>query len=203
MTYVKKVLVNKYEEETDAALRDAAEKYGAKVFSKAGIKDIIDIDKGKILLTKEEYSYAFKAHFDFVVTHTDSLPIFAVEYDGSMHYSDPKTIERDKKKNEICQKLNMPLIRFDSQYLKQIGSFSLIGWLTELWFIYEDFVEAQKKGIISFDEPFLYFNVIGYDLAARSRAFIRRLYDEKRIQDYKPQLAAAIDDDGYARAIHV
>ena len=201
MTYLKKVLVNKYEEETDAALKDAAARSNAVVFSKVGIKDILDIEKGKTLLTKEEYSYAFKAHFDFVVTRADSSPVFAVEYDGSMHYDDPATIERDKKKNEICQKLGMPLFRIDSQYLKRIGNFSLIGWLTELWFIYEGWAEAQEKGLVPYDEPFLYFLVLGYDLFASSRIFIQRLYEEKRILDPTPKVATAIDDQGYARAI--
>ena len=50
MTYLKKVLVNTYEEETDVALREAAERWNARVFSKVGIKDILDIDRGKILL---------------------------------------------------------------------------------------------------------------------------------------------------------
>src|SRR5260370_33235699 len=134
MTYLKKVLVNTYEEETDVALREAVERWNAKVFSKVGIKDILDIDKGKALLTKEEYSYAFKAHFDFVVTRADSSAVFSVEYDGSMHASDPTTIERDKKKNAICQKLGLPLFRVDFAYLKQVGNFSIVGWLAELWF---------------------------------------------------------------------
>jgi Protein of unknown function (DUF2726) len=201
MTYLKRVLVNKYEEETDAGLKEAAARSNALVFSKVGIKDILDIDKGRALLTKEEYSYAFKAHFDFVVTRADTSPVFVVEYDGSMHYADPATIERDKKKNAICQKLGMPLLRIDSQYLRRIGNFSLIGWLTELWFIYEEWVEAQEKGLVPYDEPFLYFLVLGYDPFAASRIFIQRLFEEKRILDPAPTVATAIDDQGYARAI--
>jgi Protein of unknown function (DUF2726) len=201
MVYLKKILVNKYEAETDAALREAADKWSAKVFSKVGLKDTLNIDEGKIFLTKEEYNYAFKAHFDFVVTRANSSPVFAVEYDGSMHYDDPATIERDKKKNDICQKLGMPLFRIDFQYLKRVRNFSLIGWLTELWFIYESWVEAQERGIVPHDEPFLYFSVVGYDLSAPSRVFIQKIYNEKRIQDYFPKIATAIDDLGYARAI--
>jgi hypothetical protein len=169
MTYLKKVLVNKYEEDTDIALREAAGRCNARVFSKVGIKDAVDINKGKNLLTKEEYNYAFKAHFDFLITWADSSPVFAVEYDGSAHYSDPATIERDKKKNEICQKLGMPLFRIDSQYLKRVGNFSIIGWLTELWFIYEGWVEAQEKRLVPLDEPFLYFLVLVLQPHVRKR----------------------------------
>lgn len=201
MIYLKKVLVNKYEEETDAALKEAAARSNALVFSKVGIKDILDIDKGRALLTKEEYNYAFKAHFDFVVTRADTSPVFAVEYDGSMHYDDPATIERDKKKNAICQKLGMPLLRIDSQYLRRIGNFSLIGWLTELWFIYEGWVEAQEKGLVPYDEPFLYFLVLGYDPFAASRIFIQRVSEEKRVLDPAPKVATAISNQGYTRAI--
>jgi len=201
MTYLKKILVNKYEQEVDATLREATGVYGAKVFSKVGIKDILDITKGKNLLTSEEYSYAFKAHFDFVITEDDSSPIFAVEFDGSQHYTDPATIERDNKKNAICEKLIFRLIRIDAQYLKRVQNFTIIGFLTRLWFIYDSFLDAQREGIISSDEPFQYFGVVGYDLAASARAYIRKLWNEKRIQDYTPKTATAIDDQGYLRAI--
>ncbi len=33
----------------------------------------------------EEYSYALKAHFDFVVVRDDTLALFAVEFDGPQH----------------------------------------------------------------------------------------------------------------------
>jgi hypothetical protein len=76
-----------------------------------------------------------------------------------------------------------------------------IGWLTELWFIYEGLAEAQEKGLVPYYEPFRYFLVLGYDPFAPSRIFIQRLYEEKRILDPTPNVATAIDDQGYARAI--
>lgn len=200
MSYLKKLLVNKYEEATDKALREAVEKYNARVFSKVGIKDALDIDKNNFL-TKEERNYAFKAHFDFLITRDDSLPIFAVEYDGSRHSSDPATIERDKKKNTICQKLGMPLCRIDSAYLKRVGKFSIIGWLAELWFIYEGWCKAQEDGSIPPDEPFLFFLVMGYDPFAPSRIFIQKVYKKNRILTPTPEVATAIDDQGYATAM--
>lgn len=201
MTYLKKILVNTYEAETDSELNKAAERWGARVFSKPDLKEVIDIDKGRKLLTREECNYAFMANFDFIVARSDSTPIFAVEYDGSWHYSDPVTIERDRKKNAICEKFGFPLFRIDSNYLKRIGKFSVIGWLTELWFIYEMWCEAQQEGRIPQDEPFMFFSIVGYDPFIASRAFIQKLYEKSCILTPVPGIEMAVDKRGYATAM--
>ncbi len=38
----------------------------------------------------------------------------------------------------------MPLMRIDAEYLRRVGPFSVIGWLVEMWFIYEMWQQAQQ-----------------------------------------------------------
>src|SRR5579885_2507303 len=65
---------------------------------------------------------------------------------------DANTIRRDALKNAICEKLGMPLLRIDAGFFRRIPRFSILGWLTELWFMNEDFERQQRDGIIAADE---------------------------------------------------
>lgn len=43
----------------------------------------------KVVLVNEEYGFALKSHFDFIVCNIDSLrPLFALEFDGESHTTD-------------------------------------------------------------------------------------------------------------------
>ena len=129
---------------------------------KVRVADALDIDNSG--LTNAEYSYALKAHFDFVIARENELPAFAVEFDGPQHESDVNTLIRDGLKQSVCEKLELPLLRIDSGYLRRVGRFALIGWLAEVWFLSEDFYAAQERGDVAPDEPFLWFAVMDYDL---------------------------------------
>jgi Protein of unknown function (DUF2726) len=155
----KRILVNQYEEATHAALRDAASRSGARVFPKVRIADALDIESSG--LDRDEYSYALKAHFDFVVDPGDGPVAFAVEFDGSKHDRDAVTIARDGLKNSICERLGMPLLRIDAGYLRKVGRFTLIGWLAEVWFLNAAFEAAQERGEIPWDEIFHYSFILG------------------------------------------
>src|SRR5262249_27744065 len=111
-------------------------------------------------LSNPEFTYALKGHFDFVVAEGPGGPArFAVEFDGPTHDTDLDTIHRDLSKNHICQKLGMPFLRIDAGYLRRIGRFTLVGWLTELWFMYEEFLRVQAKGDI---DPYEVFNYAAF-----------------------------------------
>jgi hypothetical protein len=196
----KKILVNDFEVATEAALREAAARCNARVFSKVGLDEVLDLTCG---LTKEEYWYARWAHFDFVVASADTTPVFAVEFDGPSHSSNAAVKERDQKKNAICEKLGMPLFRIDSAYLKWLSRFSLIGWITETWFQYEAWCQAQESGDILVGEPFLYFLSPGADPFISSRAFIERSYQQQRCLTPFPEELFAVDTQGYANGLAI
>jgi Protein of unknown function (DUF2726) len=114
---------------------------GTRLCLKPRLADVLAIkDSG---ITDERYSYALKAHFDFVVYRHDretlrDLPQFAVEFDGRQHQTDGRQIARDRLKDTICEQLGLPLVRAREPALKQVGDQALLEWLAELWFVYHD-----------------------------------------------------------------
>jgi hypothetical protein len=121
---------------------------GARLCLKPRVADVLAIDGSGI--TAEQYSYALKAHFDFIVCRHDAqtlrdMPQFAVEFDGPQHQTDPRQIERDHHKDAICAQLGLPLVRAREPALKQIGDRALLEWLAELWFVYHDLYAALSS----------------------------------------------------------
>ena len=56
----------------------------------------------------------YTGRFDYIVYERDGkewLPVFAIELDGNEHTTDLRVIERDKKKQQICDEHNFQLIR--------------------------------------------------------------------------------------------
>jgi hypothetical protein len=84
---------------------------GANVYSKLRIADVLAIAGSG--LDDDFYSFALKAHFDFVVTDADRLPLFAVEFDGPQHDSNPAN---DRTKNAVAEKLGLSLARVRQEH---------------------------------------------------------------------------------------
>lgn len=158
----KKLLVNQYEHATDVELRAAAVRLNARVCPKVRIADALDINNSGI--NNQEYSYALKAHFDFVIVDGESKPVFSVEFDEPYHDYDIDAVRRDALKNSICEKLEMPLLRVDATFLLQIGKsrFSVLSWMAEVCFLFQGFCIAQSGGQIPYDEPFDYSAFLGW-----------------------------------------
>jgi Protein of unknown function (DUF2726) len=189
----KPMLVNAGEVETDAVLREVADKLGVRVFPKPRVADVLNIDKSG--LSSTEYTYALKAHLDFVVAdEKDGRPHFAVEFDGAYHESSIDAQRRDEMKGAICDRLGLPLLRIDADYLRDVKGFRLLAWLVELWFLYEAFSEQQERGYIPWDEPFDAYSVVDHDeegawvfpygLADEARKKVWLAHAEGRCRDY-------------------
>jgi Protein of unknown function (DUF2726) len=124
---------NAYEVLTADLLAGAAEAAGSFVTEKVRIADALEI--GESGLTDEEYSYALKAHFDFVVvTGEEHTALFAVEFDGPSHDTADGQ-RRDALKDAICAKLGMPLLRIREEHLLGIGHEPILAWLVTAWFL--------------------------------------------------------------------
>jgi hypothetical protein len=179
----KKIIVNDYEESTELALNRIAKKQNARVFSKIRIADALEIAGSG--LSAEEYSYALKAHFDFVFADASSKALFAVEFDEGHHFTDPKTIQRDKLKKRICEHLGLPILRIDKAYLSRVGQFAtVLDWLIEMWFMEQEWVQKQRQGEISWDEDFLPFAVFEFGYIENGQ-FVPLNRDEFIIEDFK------------------
>ena len=64
----------------------------------------------------------YTGRFDYIVYERDGkelLPIFAIELDGNEHTNDLRVIERDKKKQQICDEHNFQLIRVPNNYARR------------------------------------------------------------------------------------
>lgn len=64
----------------------------------------------------------YNGRFDFVVYEKQGrqeLPILAIELDGKEHFESEVVMNRDKKKNAICEEHNLQLIRVENSYARR------------------------------------------------------------------------------------
>ena len=113
--YQRKSLNSKFEEEflkTLEHLFSTTQRYEVK--EKVGIKSVLPRAQTSNL------EYYFKAEFDFVVyDRITKMPVTAIELDGKEHIENRETIERDKKKEEICNYNKLKLIRIPNNYVRR------------------------------------------------------------------------------------
>lgn len=146
------LLVNEDEFRTDAALREAAAALGFGAHAKVRVADALRIEGSGI--TDQEYGYALRAHFDWLVTDAESTKAeFAVEFDGPSHAAEDVQ-RRDILKDSICEKLGLPLLRIDRFGYRPTIRRSVLWYLVESWSLWRAFDDAQEKGIIPPDEDF-------------------------------------------------
>ena len=93
-----KPLLNRSEAFADERLRRVAETHGARVFVKPRVADVLPIERSGI--ASDHYSYALRAHFDFVIADEQHKPLFAVEFDGPLH-ADTKTAANDAQEQLV------------------------------------------------------------------------------------------------------
>lgn len=144
--------VNQYESLTDEILVGVADRYDARVCPKVRIADALNINQSGI--SNEQFTYALKAHFDFVIIDENSLASFAVEFDEPHHIKDRDAIVRDRMKGEICNNLGLPLLRIGSQGLEEIDDATVLAWIADTYFIRQAFLLAQAQKLIPLDAEF-------------------------------------------------
>jgi hypothetical protein len=145
-------LLNFSEEKTFEELNSVVSEYNLRVDCKTRVADVFPIEKSGI--SNDLYSYALKAHFDFVITDKDHMPQFAVEFDGPTHDA-TDTQALDAKKNQICQHFEFPLLRLSMDYLSpKYNEMSLLQWIIHVHCLEKLWDEAQSRGEVPYDEPF-------------------------------------------------
>ncbi len=86
------------------------------------------------------------AHFDYTLHKESSNEvIWAFEFDGPGHRSDPDAIRRDIVKNRICSKAGIPLLRIEDELLDAIDGTSLLEWLIRRWMVYEKIIPRMNR----------------------------------------------------------
>jgi uncharacterized protein DUF2726 len=152
------LLLNGGEQKADAALREALSAHGLVLDRKVRLASVLQIDGSGI--SSEDFSYALRAELDFVVGKgPNRSPEFAVEFDGYQHLSNPTTIARDRKKDRVCEKLGLPLLRIGVEALNRRRKRTILAWLIDVFYLAKRFYEMQDEGVIAPDEPFMYFSI--------------------------------------------
>lgn len=154
----KPLFVNENESRTDRQLRQLETTRPARVAAKVRIADVLRIDQSG--LSNEEYGYALKAHFDNVMYDNTRVeqpePLFAVEFDGGSH-AEPTAQRRDTLKDSICNRFSFPILRIDADFLiEREQRITLLTWLSDLWFEYQEFEQAQRRGDVPIEASFRY-----------------------------------------------
>jgi very-short-patch-repair endonuclease len=157
----RRILVNNAEALTDAALREAATDLGFRIDAKVRLADAVDIDRSG--LSDDAYRYALRAHLDWVVSDLDTTRAeFAVEFDGASHDT-PDARRRDATKNEVCDRLGLPILRVDAAVLRPAAQRTVLGVLLETWAAWRAFNQAQDTGTVPEDEPFNAYGFVNLD----------------------------------------
>jgi hypothetical protein len=151
----RKLLVNVGEEKVSNLLSQAVTSHLASVCPKVGLKDAVNISNSG--LPDELYRYALMAHLDFVVVDRLGKVAFAVEFDEQHHESNLTAIQNDKKKDLICEKLGLPLIRVAHDSLYHVEKMDILGWLTDRYFYHK----SIPKEFIESAEFFSHLNKMG------------------------------------------
>jgi len=203
-----KKILNIQEEATQLRLLEVCEKYGASIFSKVRLADVLPIEGSGI--SDSEYRFALQSHLDFLVTDHEHTPLFAVEFDGPLHV-DPEQKQRDQNKNWLCERFELPLLRINLNYLnKSYRGMDLLSWFVEAWFAWVWFEKARESGEVPADyifTPQMMVSILGNDkqfplwLSAPIRNRIRTLCFSGKIVDFAPSMAIGRSKDGTYRAI--
>lgn len=203
-------LLNGYEEVTYEALNRASAPYGAHVFPKVRVADVLRLENSGI--PARHYSYGLRSHFDFVVTDQDYKPLFSVEFDGPLHQTSRAQRHRDSLKNDLCEHFNHSLLRINSRHLtKSFRGLDLLTYFVDAWFLEAAFDEAQRNGSVPYDEPFDMTFVFStgaseqpkwpYWLSLDIQLSIQRLHDDRRIGQMAPSYHVGLDEQKNYRCL--
>jgi hypothetical protein len=201
-----KRLLNYREEQTHRILSESTPNNSARLFAKVRVADVLPIENSGI--SDALFSYALRAHFDFVISDRESMPLFAVEYDGPQHSTNQAVAKLDLLKNQLCDKFELPIARVtDEHILKKARGMDYLTWLTELFFVSRWLEEAQTKGHLPPDEYFDPMIVARLPnrkarfplfISADARARLHRLEEDGRIRCGTPEYIAGRDSSGYS-----
>jgi len=138
--------INEPERKTETLLKRFLEKYGYRVSHRTKMKEVIKTTGGD-KLSEEEKRFLKEAEFDFVVYAPNNKVEFALEFDGPPHDLEEKQIRRDIKKNSLCEKASLPLIRISDIYIKEEDQATLLGFILERFIAYPKEIEELRKDI--------------------------------------------------------
>jgi hypothetical protein len=81
-------------------------------------------------LKKEKQLYFLTCHCDFLITDRTEKPIKVIEVNGSNHFTDAKTIEKDRQKKSFCDSVNLPIefLSYQDAINKYLPNFNIYSF---------------------------------------------------------------------------
>jgi very-short-patch-repair endonuclease len=120
-------LFNTSEYKTGRILESGLQGTGFRVYPELMLSKVLDIDREP--LSKKERQTLNRGSFDFVVYNEDSHPEFAVEFDGPHHQIEEDKKQSDVRKNLLCFKAGLPLLRISDEFLTKYEKTSLLEYV--------------------------------------------------------------------------
>jgi len=205
---VLKKLLNRSKEVVNTRLQAVAEEHGSHVFPKVRLADILPIEGSGI--ADDLYRFALQAHFDFIVTNDDLLPLFAVEFDGPDHEASEQQ-HRDARKNALAERFTLPLLRVRSAHVfRTYDGWDLLSWIVDVWFLQREADRLYEEGHLppdfDFDPALIVFSPgkkrrFPYWLGLDGQLGIHRLHKEGMCCDSVPSLLIGTDDGQTCRGM--
>lgn len=146
-----KKLFNTSAFKTSRILERVLDETGCRVYPELALSLVLDVD-GETL-SRQERNTLNTGSFDFVVFNEESFPEFAVEFDGPAHQLYEKTKQADIRKNSLCCKARLPLLRIDDEFLTEYEKGSMLEYMVGrfvAWRNERDQVAEEESDIAQF-----------------------------------------------------
>lgn len=123
----RKKLFNTSAYKTSRILERVLNETGCRVYPELALSLVLDVDGDA--LSRQEKNTLNTGSFDFVVYNEESFPEFAVEFDGPDHQMYEKTKQADIRKNLLCCKARLPLLRINDEFLTEYEKCSVLEYM--------------------------------------------------------------------------
>jgi len=152
-------LLSRTERRVAERLGEIIGREGFRIFSQVKLSSAVDpLPTG---LTREQWNYATRATFDFVVCDDETRPQFAIELDGLSHLT-PEAQRRDRLKEQVCDAAELELLRIESSSVDPgPRGRNVVEYLMDARAMFDAFVQAQEAGTVPWDEPYDYRSFVG------------------------------------------
>jgi len=133
-------LLNTSEYRTEQTLRKVLEGTRFRVFAQLPLDKVIRPEPGETV-SRGEKSLLGDSELDFVIYDEVSEPQFAIEFDGPAHqYEDQK--RRDLRKNRLCQRAGLPLLRITDTHLEEYEKASILEYIVGRFVWWDEEIEG-------------------------------------------------------------
>lgn len=147
----KQRILNISEGRTDALLCAALHDSGYQVFPRLKLGTVLQREDGETL-AKRDRRFLESSELDFVVVNAETIPVFAVEFDGPHHQFDEKQTERDVRKNRLCDMGRLPLWRITDTELEDCDRYTILEFIVRRYLAWRNEADDIKREIAEYWE---------------------------------------------------